>query len=230
MTKVAGLLGDLAGALLRVLLVPAALIVLGLPIVLFARLVIEIASRHATVPHALISGRAPAVVYFLLGNQLFNRTRLTCMPNQGERFTLLLRDTELKADGAVTVSVDESHADGDVDMLFLTHDPAYTVRNKLSSLRGFRVRNVHTVVIPGPVTVSMGPSLAQAVRRIVRRVRQLVHDDRDVSGLLFACAAMNFFALVAGTELRRSVLCKQLVLLDLQRGTGGDQYVVACSE
>ena len=45
MTKVAGLLGDLAGALLRVLLVPAALIVLGLPIVLFARLVTEIASR-----------------------------------------------------------------------------------------------------------------------------------------------------------------------------------------
>ena len=48
-------------------------------------------------------------------------------------------------------------------------------------------------------------------RALVRHVRQLMHDDRDVSGLLFACAAMNFFALVAGTELRRSVLCKQLV-------------------
>jgi hypothetical protein len=45
MSKVAGVLGDLGMALLLVLLAPVAVVVVGAPVVLFVRLLIEIGGR-----------------------------------------------------------------------------------------------------------------------------------------------------------------------------------------
>lgn len=45
MTKLAGLLGDLGMALLLVLLAPAAIVLIGAPLVLLVRMLIEIGGR-----------------------------------------------------------------------------------------------------------------------------------------------------------------------------------------
>lgn len=171
-----------------------------------------------------VHGRGPAAVFFLLGHQFYHAS--LSFEERGETFLYARHDTvaeetkhgteETKHDGVEMFMEQldpESNGAPVVDLVFLCHNSAHTVRGKLGALP-FRVRRVYKIVLSSSADAG---HRARVCADQLRRVLGQVSADPTVSKLLFACAAWSFFALVAGTELRRSVVGKTLELLELQK-------------